>query len=265
MLKGRIFQDPHFLDSAMWTLLTRIARLTGTVAELLRLPVAELQFYGALDPERIAATYRSFTMPHPTYRIIGRKTIGAALLDLTRYPHAQAYLQAIGKRNFGGYFARRASARGYRFTEIDRNRYIDGIDDINRSLPFRQGRIMAPSYRERTEHFIDHQHYRYYGVLAPDGKLMAYCEVGMYGNFALLSRLLGYRNNDGVMHFMIVEIVSLLIREGLVRYIMYDTWFGATEGLRNFKSILGFQPYRVRYSLDTARAAQPPRKRLLSR
>jgi hypothetical protein len=31
---------------------------------------------------------------------------------------------------------------------------------------------------------------------------------------------------------------------------MYDTFFGAREGLQNFKRIVGFEPYRVRYSLQ---------------
>ncbi len=30
---------------------------------------------------------------------------------------------------------------------------------------------------------------------------------------------------------------------------MYDTWFGAQQGLRQFKRHVGFQPYRARYRL----------------
>lgn len=239
----------------MLALLTRLKQLTGTVADILRLPEAELCFYAARDTERITATYRNFTKPHPRYWIIRNKTIGAALIDTADYAGADGYIESIARRNFGGHFARRAMARGYRFMEIDRNLHVDGINAINTSLPVRQGKAMAPSYRKRIDHFVDHEHYRYYGVLDREGKLMAYCEVGLYGNFALLSRLLGYRNNDGIMHFMIVEIVSTLMREQLVRFVMYDTYFGATEGLRNFKNILGFKPYRVRYRLDTDSAA----------
>ena len=239
----------------MSALFTRLARLKDTVVALLRLPSAELRFHTAIDPEHILATYRSFTRPHPTYRIIGRKTVGAALLDLNAYPGVQDYFAAIDKRS--GYFARRALSRGYFFSDIQRNDYIDDIDAINQSLPFRQGRIMAASYRERTEHYIDHPGYRYYGVLDKQGKLMAYCEVGMYGNFALLSRLLGYRSNDGIMHYMIGQIVSLLIAEGKVRYVMYDTWFGGSDGIRRFKTVLGFKPYRVRYKLDNESPAPP--------
>jgi hypothetical protein len=66
----------------------------------------------------------------------------------------------------------------------------------------------------------------------------------------VLSRLLGKRNNDGIMHFMIAQVVQLLIGEGSVSFLMYDTWFGASEGLRHFKTMLGFVPYRARYSLE---------------
>ena len=242
--------------SAIPALPARLHSLLSLLKQLFRLPRAALCFQVALNPAHVIATYHNFIRPHPTYRLFGRKTVGAALLDLDAFATPQHYLETIARRNFGGFFARRAKARGYRFASIDRNRHIDDIDAINHALPFRQGKIMAPSYRSRTEHFIDQANYRYYGVLDGQGRLMAYCEVGIYGNFALLSRLLGYRNNDGVMHFMIVEIASCLIAEGLVRYLMYDTWFGASEGLRKFKAILGFAPYRVRYALDYSTAAR---------
>jgi hypothetical protein len=35
-----------------------------------------------------------------------------------------------------------------------------------------------------------------------------------------------------------------------VRYVMYDTFFGAQSGLQQFKRVLGFQPYRVKYTLQ---------------
>lgn len=230
----------------MWDILTAIAKL----------PHAQLQFDAALAPAEVSAAYDNFTRRHPRYRIIGNKTIGAALVDIEQFATPAHYRASIAERNWGGYFARRAQARGYRFASIERNRYADDIHAINQSMPERQGRPMAASYQDRTAHYTDRAHYRYYGVLDKSGKLMAYCELGTYGNFALFSRLLGYRNNDGIMHFMIVEIVSLLIAERRVRYAMYDTWFGASEGLRRFKTILGFKPYRVRYALLAAQRPQ---------
>jgi hypothetical protein len=31
---------------------------------------------------------------------------------------------------------------------------------------------------------------------------------------------------------------------------MYDTYFGASPGLKAFKTMLGFQPYRAKYSIQ---------------
>ena len=62
--------------------------------------------------------------------------------------------------------------------------------------------------------------------------------------------MLGVRNNDGMMHLMITEIVSQMIESGNYSYLMYDTFFGASPGLQTFKKMLGFEPYRVRYSLQ---------------
>ena len=233
----------------MLSTLSQLRRLWDMAADIVKLPLAHLQFDMALAPAEVSATYSKFTRRHPRYRIIGNKTIGAALVDTEQFASSAQYRESIGERNWGGYFARRAQARGYQFVRIDRNRYVDDIHAINQSMPERQGRPMDAGYRDRVAHYTDCENFRYFGVLDRSGKLVAYCELGIYGNFALLSRLLGYRNNDGVMHFMIVEIVSLLISERNVRYAMYDTWFGASEGLKRFKTILGFKPYRVRYAL----------------
>jgi len=112
---------------------------------------------------------------------------------------------------------------------------------------------MDASYREKQFHYEAQSHYRYFGVFNKQGKLMAYCNIGRYGNFTAFSQLMGYRNNDGVMHLLVTDIVSLLLMELQAgdgpEFLMYDTFFGAQPGLRQFKTMLGFAPYRVRYSL----------------
>jgi hypothetical protein len=45
-------------------------------------------------------------------------------------------------------------------------------------------------------------------------------------------------------------VASRLIERKQVRYLMYDTFFGAQPGLRQFKQIVGFEPFRVKYSLQ---------------
>lgn len=232
----------------MKTFLKRMATFAGMLAAIARLPVARLRFDAALSPAHVTDTYRRFTQRHPKFPLVQHKSIGATLLDLTRFPTSDAYLLRIRELK-GGPYVRRARARGYRFRHIDRNDYIDDIDSINNALPVRQGRAMPASYTERREDFEDLENYAYFGVLDRGGRLVAYCELGYYGNFAVLSRLLGKRNNDGIMHFMIAQVAGLLIDQRSVSFLMYDTWFGASEGLRHFKTMLGFAPYRARYSL----------------
>jgi hypothetical protein len=227
-----------------------ILRHYDTLRQLLRLPVASLHFDSRIDPDDVPKTYRYYTQRHPRYKIIGNKTMGAALIDLGRYTDAPAYFEEIAGKNRGVWHAKRARSRGYVCAEIERNEHVDAIHAINTSLDERQGRPMDDKYRERTERFERQPHFSYYGVLNPEGKLVAYANIGRYGNFSAFSQLIGIRNNDGIMHLMMVDIVARLLEEKQVRYVMYDTFFGAQPGLQQFKRVLGFQPYRVKYSLQ---------------
>lgn len=226
-----------------------LRRHWDTLMQLLRLPVAHLAFEQQRAPEAIRATYRHFTKRHPRYKLIGNKTMGAALIDLGALAHRDGYLAHIAGKNGGAHHARRARTRGYVCTEIDRNAYVDEIHAINTSLASRQGRPMDASYLAKRQQFDTEPHFRYFGALDAQGRLAAYANVGQFGNFAAFSQLIGLRNNDGAMHLLVVEIVCRLLDEGAVRYIMYDTYFGAQSGLQNFKTMLGFSPYRAKYSL----------------
>jgi hypothetical protein len=227
-----------------------LIRHYDTVREIIKLPVASLCFDSRIDPQDITKTYRYFTMPHPRYRIIRNKTVGAALIDLGRFADTPAYLEHIQGKNRGAYHAKRARARGYVCREIDRNAHVDDIHAINTSLDVRQGRRMDQHYLDKVTQFEKRKHFSYYGVLNPDGRVVAYANVGHYGNFDAFSQLMGLRNNDGIMHLLVVEIASRLIERRQVRYLMYDTFFGAQPGLQQFKRIVGFQPFRVKYSLQ---------------
>jgi hypothetical protein len=222
----------------------------NTFIQALNLPAAKLCFHEHIDPDDIRNTYQAFTRPHPRFRFIRAKTIGAALIDLERFTDRNAYLERIKAKNHGGYHAKRARKRGYVFTDIERNDHIDEIHAINTLLDHRQGRPMDAHYLEKCEKFERRAHFRYYGILDQQAKLVAYANLGLYGNFAAYSQMLGIRNNDGIMHLLLVESICRLIDEKQVRYVMYDTFFGAQPGLRTFKSILGFQPYRAHYSLQ---------------
>jgi hypothetical protein len=222
----------------------------NTFLEVMKLPRARLSFAQHIDPADIKATYRNYTKPHPRFKIIRHKTIGVALIDLAEFPDRAAYMEHIKPKNHGGYHAKRARSRGYVVREINRNDHVDDIHEINTSLDVRQGRKMDQKYLQKQERFEDQGHFHYWGVLNPQGKLVAYASLGIYGNFASFSQMMGIRNNDGIMHLLLSEAVCQLIDAGQVRYIMYDTFFGAQPGLRHFKTILGFRPYRASYTLQ---------------
>ena len=229
--------------------MNKLSQHVAMLKTLVALPLARLRFDTRIEPANVMSTYRYYTKRHPRYKLIQNKSWGAALVDLKQCGSRDGYFERIKTKNWGGYHAKRARARGYVVTEIDRNRHVDAIHDINVSQELRQGRLMDARYQQKQLLFDVLANFDYYGVLAPDGKLMAYATIGRYGNFSSFSQLMGYRNNDGIMHLMVSEIIARLIDEGHAEYVMYDTFFGALPGLQQFKTILGFQPYRARYSL----------------
>jgi hypothetical protein len=227
-----------------------LARHFSTLVQIVRLPVAGLSFHSHIDPARIPEAYRYFTKPHPKYRIIQNKSVGAALIDLRAVATRDSYLEQIKGKNLGAFHAKRARARGYVVTEIERNNFIDEIHAVNTSVETRQGRTMDTGYLQKVSHFEAIPHYKYFGLLDAHGKLMAYADLAFYGDFCAFSRIIGHRNNDGIMHLLVVDIVCRLLDEASLNYVMYDTFFGARPGLRQFKTIVGFKPYRAKYRLQ---------------
>lgn len=218
--------------------------------DIAKLPVASLEFRLAMNPDDVRRMHDHCTKPHPTYRIFQNKSMGAALVDLRRYASPDDYMRSVKGRNSAEHHARKARSRGYVLTEIDRNDYIEELYAINTSLDSRQGRPMDEAYQQKETHYVPEKNYRYFGVLNAAGKLTAYSHLGFYGNFAAFDRLLGLRNNDGAMHLMLTEIICQLIAARQHDYLMYDTYFGASPGLQTFKKMHGFEPYRVKYSLQ---------------
>lgn len=218
--------------------------------QILKLPSAVLHFQEAIDHKQIVQVYQYYTKPHPRYKIIRNKTVGAALIDLDSMGTREKYDASITERNGALNHAKRARGRGYLFSEIDRNEYVDDIHEINTSCTTRQGRRMENNYLHKTVQFENARHFRYFGIVCQRGKLVAYANVGMFGNFCGFSHLIGLRNNDGIMHLLVTEIVYQLLADGRYRYLMYDTFFGALPGMRQFKTMLGFRPYLAKYLLS---------------
>ncbi|MBC7453329.1 MAG: hypothetical protein H7335_06425 [Massilia sp.] len=219
-------------------------------AEIAALPVAVLHFRTRLHPVNIRTMYGYFTMPHPRYKVFKNKALGAALVHLGAFATGDEFLASLKRSGDAAANRKKALARGHRLCEIDRNALVDAIHQINISCSERQGRPMDSAYLKKPLHYEDLAHYRYYGVFDRDDTLVAYCNVGVFGNFASTDQLMGFKNNSGVMYFLLTEITCKLIEERQLEYLMYDTIFGAMPGMRAFKHRLGFQPYRARYLID---------------
>lgn len=234
-----------------------ISKLTGRISyffhlviELAGLPVARLEFRSQPCPEDIRETYRYFVKPHPKYKIFKNKSLGAALIDLRCFTSGEGlaeYLRTCGR---GRTERRKALARGHQIRSIERNDHVDEMHRINTSSLVRQERVMDLTYVDKQWHYENLPHFRYYGVFDAQENLVGYCNLGVVGNFAIIDRVIGFKNSHGAMYLLITEIACKLITEQQLDYLMYDTIFGALPGLRRFKHRLGFRPYRARYSIQ---------------
>ena len=189
-------------------------------------------------------TYRFFSSPHPRFPFIPTKSLGAALLNL-ELPHR---LSQLAKRK-----TRQAARLDYVYDRIDVPADIEQLMEINRSLPVRGGEAMEGFYLSRPEfEAIVREHHQLHVVRCPAGRIVAYAVVPDIGDLWLVEHVLGHGEHlkSGVMYLLMTGVISqkldLAQTPGKPRWIMYDTLPGS-PGRRQFKSVLGFQPYWVRW------------------
>lgn len=141
--------------------------------------------------------------------------------------------------------ADRAARLGYTFAEIDRSEFADDIYAINVSKAERQGRPMSAGYTVRHDHgplpdYPCSRHaVRTYGVLH-SGTLYAYLSLYVVGRLHLVSMILGHAQalQEDVMYALFEGVVRRHAGEGGFFY--YNRWDSGTDGLRYYKSRLGF-------------------------
>ena len=223
---------------------------------ILNLPVLNVEFKG-LDRSNYdiyIRTYDFFTRQH-RLKIFKNKTIGVALLVVEDFLDFDGYYKSINGKNSAAYYSRKSIKGGYSFTEIDLNDHIDDAFEINTSVKLRQGREMTDKYLTKQKEYVRNENYRHFGVFNSDGKLMSYCSVAFFGQFISIDKLLGHKEylNDGIMYFMLIELNRIIFNEMKAigfKFVMYDTFFGASDGLKLFKKKLGFKPYKVNWILE---------------
>jgi hypothetical protein len=223
--------------------------LMSKALELLRLPGVKVEMSG---DERCRELYDAFTRRHARWRFMQNKRWGAAMLRIPERfeEYFEDPKQAHLRRDF-----RRASRAGLTFVPLDPLARLDEILAINRSAEIRQGLPMHQDYlNEATLRQYHERSDAVFGVNDSDGLLRAYICIRACGEVACVERLLGHADSlrQGVMWVLATGTIrELTLRrqaEGRPTWFMYDMYFGAAPGLRQFKRWIGCEPYRVSWS-----------------
>lgn len=224
-------------------------RLISEILELSRLPGVQLEMSG---DERCRGLYEAFTRRHDRLRLIQNKRWGVALIripesydDYFRGPTRAHLRKQVG----------RANRAGYTVARLDPVVRLDEVLAINRSVGARQGRPMHPAYfDEETVRSYLERTAEVFGVLDSEGVLRAYFCFRMCGPIACGERILGHADflDKGIMYLLVAEVVRELTwrRHGSGRpsWVYYDTFLGASDGMRQFKRWVGCEPYRASWS-----------------
>jgi hypothetical protein len=239
--------------------LRRLVADIRTAATMPRIDVV-VSFGGSAEDEIL----RSVSRPHPRYRVVGRKAVGVALLPLGEYDDVEAYL---ANHRYARRRVRRAARLGYRASLFDPNERRGELLRIHASIPERQGRPIDAAYLDKSPTYELAPHREHLGIMRDD-IIVAYSELEYAGEIVGTSRIMGHGDYlaDGIMFFLVSSIVEhVKTVRPRTRYIYYDTFFGAGEGLRAFKRNTGFQPYYVRWRRKvTTPSVRPQRDGVVS-
>lgn len=225
-------------------------KLMNIVKQIIELPKIKICFFNPDNDPEIDKVYHYFNQRHPKYKIFKNKTIGVMLYKLP--DTVEEYENAIKGKNGVGYFNRRCSKLGYYTEYFDRNEYLDDIYQINTSTEERQGRKMSDSYLQKPSKENIPSCYRFFGIKNMEGKLVGYVKLFCTSQLLNISMIIGHKDyqNDNIMYKLLHDLIVNLIEEkekDKIQYIMYDTFFGAKEGLKLYKKRNQFIPYRVKW------------------
>jgi hypothetical protein len=192
---------------------------------------------------------RDYSRPHPRYRIVGSKVVGAALLPLDEFDDVDGYLAHL---RYARRRVRRARRLGYVIDRFDPNERRAELLAIHTSLPARQGQPIGAAYVDPAAVYDAGPFVDYLGAFR-DETLAAYAQLRYAGEIVGLDRVMGHGDHlrDGIMFLLVAGVVEhVKSTRPHTRYVLYDMFFGAGEGLREFKTRLGFRPHYVRWRRD---------------
>lgn len=170
------------------------------------------------------------------------------MLNLSEFRINEDYLVTVSGKNSTAYYSRKCLKDGYIFRIIDPNKFQTEILTINSSQTERQGIKMAASYLQHLNYPDNHHHF--YGGLFLNNELVAYIWFVEQGEMVLVNRILGHAAHlkKGIMYLLFSSSIEFILKQKIkINWVMYDMFFGASEGLKLFKTRLGFKPYFVRW------------------
>jgi hypothetical protein len=215
--------------------------------ELLQLPTVRVDMAGDAQAKGL---YRAFTRRHARWRVIQNRAWGVALLEIP--DSAEAY-EAVLSRHWRRQ-VKLARKAGVICRPIAPLEHVPEILAINQSRTVRQGTAMHPDYldegrvREFFATVMDAM-----GAFDPAGVLRGYLTTRTCGDVVVLERVLGHADAlpTGMMYLLFSAVLGELTERRAAgspaRWFMYDSFPGATPGMRAFKTVVGFRPYRVRW------------------
>ena len=224
----------------------KLSKIKDTLVAIAKLPSVTVRLGSDSTAKKLHA---AFTSRHPKYFLIRNKAYGVALIRLADFSSAKEYIDSVNGKNSAAYFSRKSARAGYTFSAFDPNDLIDEIHEINLSANSRQGRNMDESYTKKRAGYPIDEHNRFVGIFLNE-KLVAYLWIVASNELFLMNRILGHADHlsNGIMYQLVTSCVaSLMQSEKPSGVVMYDTLFGAGEGLKMFKERCGFKPYKLNW------------------
>lgn len=226
-------------------------RILNTIKEILKLPKVKIEIIDVDETNEVRNLYLYFNQRHKKYKIIKNKTVGVMLYELPK--DIELYNKEISGKNSVSYFSRRCKKFGYYTKFFEQEKYLDELYEINTSSIERQGHKMSEQYLKKVEAEPKKDSVKYFGVFTKEDKLVAYIKLVVTPKLFNISKLLGHKEylNDNIMYLLLHDLTVNLIEEGkdveYSQYLMYDTYFGASNGIKLYKKRNCFKPYKVKW------------------
>lgn len=221
------------------------------IKEILTLPKVTIKIFDVDNSGEVESLYKYFNKRHPKYKIIKNKTIGVMLFEIPKT--IEEYEKQVSGKNSVMYYSRRCKKMNYFTDYFKKNDYLEDIYEINTSSEMRQGRTMSEHYLEEVPKEEEKESVSYFGVFTKEQKLVGYIRLINTKKIYIISQLLGHDKyqNDNIMYLILHDlIISLIEKNNNCQdkiYLMYDTYFGGTIGIKLYKKRHAFRPYKVKW------------------